>query len=160
MYCAKHPNIETNLTCGKCGKPICPKCMVQTPVGIRCHECARLKTLPTYQVTFLYYLRAIGAGIGIAVVLGFIWWAVNSVLPFLLLRLIIAAGVGYSIGEIIGLSVNRKRGIGLAVISGASATLCYAIANLVFSLPIGVMAIVINILMLAIAIFMAVIRIR
>ena len=160
MYCAKHPNVETNLTCGKCGKPICPKCMVQTPVGIRCYECARLKTLPTYQVTFLYYLRAIGAGIGIAIVLGFIWWAVNSVLPFLLLRLIIAAGVGYSIGEIIGLSVNRKRGIGLAVISGASATLCYAIANLVFSLPNGVMAIVLNILMLAIAIFVAVIRIR
>jgi hypothetical protein len=160
MYCAKHSNIETNLTCGKCGKPICPKCLVQTPVGIRCQECARLKTLPTFQVGLSYYLRAIGAGIGIAIVVGFIWWAINLILPFLLLRLIVAAGAGYSIGEVIGLSVNRKRGIGLAIISGISATLCYAIANLVFSLPAGIISIVINIFMLAIAIFMAVIRIR
>jgi len=59
MKCATHPQVETNLRCGKCGKLICPKCMIQTPVGARCLDCARLYKLPTYQVSTKYYLRAI-----------------------------------------------------------------------------------------------------
>ena len=160
MRCAKHTNIETNLTCGKCGKPICPKCLVQTPVGIRCADCAKLKTLPTYQVTSSYYLRAIGAGIGIAIITGFIWWAINLVLPLFFLRFFIAAGAGYAIGEVISLSVNRKRGIGLAIIGGICATLCYAIANVITLPSFSLIAIITNLIMLIIAIFMAVIRIK
>lgn len=162
MQCDKHRNVETNLSCGKCGKPICPRCLIQTPVGMRCSECANLKTLPTYQVSTLYYLRAVAAGIGIAVACGFAWWALNLILPFFFLRIFIAAGAGYVIGEIIGLSVNRKRGTGLAIISGASACLSFVIAN-VFLVPFilgGLMSILINTLALAAAIFMAVIRIR
>jgi hypothetical protein len=159
MYCEKHPKVETNLTCGKCGKPICPKCLVQTPVGIRCRECARLKSLPTYQVSTPYYLRAIGAGIGIALVTGVMWWAIDLVLPFFFLRIFIAIGAGYVIGEVIGLSVNRKRGIGLAIISGSCAVLSYAIANLILSLPGGITSIIISVVMLVAAVVMAVIRI-
>jgi len=39
LYCANHPKVETRLRCNKCGKPICPKCAVRTPVGYRCREC-------------------------------------------------------------------------------------------------------------------------
>jgi len=162
MQCYKHPDVETNLSCGKCGKPICTRCMIQTPVGIRCSECANLKTLPTYQVSTLYYLRAVGAGIGIAVVCGFAWWALNSILPFFFLRIFIAAGAGYVIGEIIGLSVNRKRGTGLAIISGACACLSFVIANVLlmqFFLG-GLLSILLNIIVLAAAIFMAIVRMR
>ena len=31
--CSYHPEVETGLACGKCGTYICPRCMVQTPVG-------------------------------------------------------------------------------------------------------------------------------
>jgi hypothetical protein len=41
LYCANHPTVETLLRCNKCGKPICMKCAVQTPVGYRCRECVR-----------------------------------------------------------------------------------------------------------------------
>ncbi len=157
MQCAKHRNVETNLACGKCGKPICPKCLVQTPVGVRCSECAQLKSLPTYQVSTGYYLRAVGAGIGIAIVCGFVWWAINLILPFLFLRLLIAAGVGYAIGEVVSLSVNRKRGTGLAIVSGSCAALAFAIPNVFFpSVELNLW----GLLVLAVAIFMAVIRIR
>jgi hypothetical protein len=30
----------TQLTCTKCGTPICPACMVRTDVGLRCPDCA------------------------------------------------------------------------------------------------------------------------
>ncbi|MEA3349735.1 MAG: B-box zinc finger protein [Chloroflexota bacterium] len=40
-YCANHPNKETNLRCNKCGKLICSKCAILTPIGYRCRECIR-----------------------------------------------------------------------------------------------------------------------
>jgi len=39
--CSYHPNVETELSCTECGKPICPKEMVLTPVGYKCPEHAR-----------------------------------------------------------------------------------------------------------------------
>lgn len=39
--CSYHPDVETELTCTECGKPICPREMVQTPVGYKCPEHAR-----------------------------------------------------------------------------------------------------------------------
>lgn len=162
MRCAKHPKVETNVTCSKCGKPICPKCMVQTPVGMRCKECAGNKKLPTFHVSPAYYLRAIGAGIGIAVACGFAWWALSIVLPFFLLRFLVAAGAGYAIGEVISLSVNRKRGTGLSIVGGLSAALSFAIANMmIFGLAWGgLYSIILSLLMLALAVFMAVLRLR
>ena len=163
MQCATHPKVETNLACGKCGKPICPKCLVQTPVGMRCQECARLRSLPTYQVSASYYLRALGVGIGIAAACGVVWWAIYLILPFFFFfRFFIAAGAGYAIGEVISRSVNRKRGTGLAIIGGISAALSFAIANVVL-IPFHwdvLSSILFGLLVLAVTIFMAVIRLR
>ena len=36
--CAEHPDVETGLRCGRCETPICPKCMIMTPVGARCES--------------------------------------------------------------------------------------------------------------------------
>lgn len=41
--CSYHPKIETEMRCAECGKPICPKEMVLTPVGYKCPEDARPK---------------------------------------------------------------------------------------------------------------------
>ena len=64
MKCATHPEVETNLTCGKCGTPICPRCLVQTPVGARCRKCAGLRRLPTYEIAPQQYLKAVGVALG------------------------------------------------------------------------------------------------
>lgn len=160
MQCARHPKVETNVTCGKCGTPICPKCMVETPVGMRCPDCASSKKLPTFQLSPQYYLRSVGAGLGIGIICGFAWWAIGLILPFFFLRLVIALGVGYAVGEVISLAVNRKRGNTLAVIGGLSATISFII-SITLSIPyFGIMNILISLLMLAAAIYMAVIRLR
>lgn len=39
--CSFHPNVETELRCTECGRYICPKEMVDTPVGYKCPVCAR-----------------------------------------------------------------------------------------------------------------------
>lgn len=36
--CSCGSGYETRLRCQKCGKPICPKCAMRHPVGLRCRE--------------------------------------------------------------------------------------------------------------------------
>jgi membrane associated rhomboid family serine protease len=37
--CYRHPNAETFVKCTRCGRPICPDCMVPASVGHQCPEC-------------------------------------------------------------------------------------------------------------------------
>jgi hypothetical protein len=148
---------ETNLTCNKCGDPICPKCMVQTPVGARCPSCAKLSRIPTYRVSGIYYLRAIGAALGLAVVCGLLWGLVRLFVPFFLLSLVIGGAAGYGIGEGIGLSVNRKRGTGLAVIGALAVIAAYLVSYFTFG---GRYFALIDIAAVVIGIFVSVTRLR
>ena len=157
MRCAYHPKVETNLRCGKCGKPICPKCMVQTPVGARCPDCAKLYKLPTYRVSAKYYLRAAGTALGMAIVCGIAWGVVISHVHFIFLSLLLGAGAGYAIGEVVSLSVNRKRGTGLAVVGGIAVAISYLVSIIS---PWGLSFGLLDLLALALGIFVAVTRLR
>jgi len=42
-YCWKHKKEITRVACGRCEKPICPKCLVVGPAGVRCKDCASTK---------------------------------------------------------------------------------------------------------------------
>jgi len=163
MRCAYHPDVETNLRCGKCGRPICPKCLVQTPVGARCPKCARLYKLPTFSVSTKYYLRGVGTGVGIAIVCGIVWEIIIGVVP-LYLNLLLAPGIGYAVGELISLSANRKRSRGLAAVAGSCVVISYLITVLFpWGTHLGlssIMYLVIDLLALALGIFVAVTRLR
>ncbi len=37
--CYRHPTVETGVHCTRCGRPICPECMIPAPVGHQCPEC-------------------------------------------------------------------------------------------------------------------------
>ena len=118
-YCRRHTDIETSVSCARCGDPICPSCMVHAPVGVRCLDCARSRPIPTFDVSTPFLLRAIGAGIavsllGAAVITGVIWFIP---LPYFIPAILIAA-LGYGIGESISLATNRKRGTRLKLVSG------------------------------------------
>ena len=39
--CYRHPERETKLGCGRCGKPICSSCARSTTVGYRCPDCVQ-----------------------------------------------------------------------------------------------------------------------
>jgi membrane associated rhomboid family serine protease len=38
-YCYRHAGVPTAVHCTRCGKPICPDCMVPAPVGHHCPDC-------------------------------------------------------------------------------------------------------------------------
>jgi hypothetical protein len=165
MKCAYHPKVETNLRCGKCGKPICPKCMVQTPVGARCRDCAGLDKLPTFRVSSRHYLIAAGTALGMAIACGAAWGLIEWLMPVFSLSLLLAPAAGYAIGEVTSRAVNRKRGTWLAVVGGIAAAVSYAV-TLFFpgALHIGIFGIFFgifyHIIAVGLGIFIAVTRLR
>ncbi len=128
--CARHPEVETSLRCNQCDTPICPRCLVHTPVGAKCPTCARVRRLPTYSITPLHYVRAVGAGLVVASVGGVAWALLLSQVRFPYLNFIIALGLGYLAGEAVSLATNRKRGLPLQVIAGVALGLAYLVSSL------------------------------
>ncbi|MFB3738977.1 MAG: rhomboid family intramembrane serine protease [Candidatus Velamenicoccus archaeovorus] len=39
--CYRHPTERTGVHCTRCGRPICPECMIPAPVGYQCPECVQ-----------------------------------------------------------------------------------------------------------------------
>ncbi|HEX6230190.1 MAG TPA: rhomboid family intramembrane serine protease [Actinomycetota bacterium] len=37
--CYRHPGVQTRVHCSRCGRPICPDCMIPAPVGHQCPTC-------------------------------------------------------------------------------------------------------------------------
>ena len=144
QYCARHPKNETSIRCGRCDDPICPDCLVHSPVGMRCPDCGRANPVPTYDVTMPYLLRGIGAGAAVALALGIAFYyaapilfrlvfldiaIINIILPFLYVA--VMAVIGLAIGESVSIATNRKRGLKLKIVSAA----CVFVAS--FTITLG-----------------------
>ena len=156
-HCHWHPEVETGLSCSRCEKHICTQCMVQAPVGIRCRDCGKAMRMPTYDVRPTYYARAVSVGVGAGVGGGILWALFNLVLggiPFL--PSLAAIGVGYAVGELISLSVNRKRGAGLAWIAGCSVAGAFLISWLILPFAFGIF----GLLLIGLGVYSAVQRVR
>lgn len=92
-----------------------------------------------------------------ALACGLLWGIVGHSVHFLYLNLLLAPAVGYLIGEVVSLAVNRKRGWGLAAICGIMTPIAYLVGLLS---PWGFNFHLFDLLALALGIFVAVIRIR
>jgi len=154
-HCYWHPEVETGLSCSRCEKHICTQCMVQAPVGIRCRDCGKALRTPTYDVRPTYYARAVAVGLAAGVGGAVLWVLFNLLfrgIPFL--PSLAAIGLGYAVGELISLSVNRKRGTGLAWIAGGSAAGAFVISWLIVPFTIF------GLLFIALGVYVAVQRVR
>jgi len=132
MQCARHPNVETELACGRCGTPICPRCLVQTPVGARCPDCAQVRRLPTFEIPAKYLARGIAAAGAAGAAAGLVW---HLLLPrrlsgYAFVTLFLALGMGYAIGEAVSWATNRKRGPTLQAVAAVGVVVAYVVRNL------------------------------
>jgi hypothetical protein len=145
VMCARHPSVETALTCGRCGTPICPSCMVHSAAGIRCPDCARAPRLPMYTLGLSHVLRAVAAGVVLAVPLGVLG---AVILPptsrgsffMLFFALLMGMGAGTVVAEALTRVSGGKRGpvmIGIAaatILAAAGVRLAFAGAPWDFAL--------------------------
>lgn len=121
--CDRHPSVETRLRCATCETPICPRCAVDAPIGMRCPTCAKpdrsggLRRRPD-QVARAAGVAVVGALIGGALIGG-----VRLVLP--IGGLIVAYFVGLQLGRQVrtaasGNTVDVVRGVAIAGAVGAA----------------------------------------
>jgi hypothetical protein len=105
LRCARHPATETVLRCGRCDTPICPRCLVTTPVGARCPSCARVKRftllLKPRELALAVAYGTGAAAIGTAIVLAVVMRMLGPLIGF--------AIVGFAVGEAVSIGANRKR---------------------------------------------------
>lgn len=64
LFCYRHPDRETWVRCGRCDRPICPRCAMQGPVGFRCRDCGKPAFDPL--TSFTPTQLAIGIGVSLA----------------------------------------------------------------------------------------------
>ena len=130
MQCARHPNVETELSCGRCETPICPRCAVFTVVGARCPACAPARKLPQFEIGPLYLLRGGAAALAAGACLGAVW---GVLLPGRMgfFGLLLGALLGYLIAEAVGAATNRKSGTPLQVVAAGGVIAAYLVHNLI-----------------------------
>src|SRR5215218_627746 len=136
--CAADPRVETYLRCGRCDTPICPRCMIQTPVGSRCRQCAQLRKLPMFVLRPQDYLKAVGAALGGGIGGAIVLTLILAMVPFAgFLRLFLMAGYGYVVGEAVSKATGNKSGNVLGVIAALGVPLGMILAQAGFYMVNG-----------------------
>lgn len=104
VYCFYHPTTPTSLRCNKCGKPICAKDAVLTPVGYRCKDCVRQQQDVFFNAEPMDY--AIAAIVSLPV--GYIAQRFVPQIGFFVILL--GPMIGGLIGEVIWRASRKRRG--------------------------------------------------
>lgn len=109
--CSYHPDVMTGLRCTRCAKPICPLCAVRTPVGLRCPECAGVRSMGTIRTSSDALVKAALGGLAVAVVIAVLWRFFPAWQFYLSLAL------GFGVVETVAWATNNKRGRDLQILS-------------------------------------------
>ena len=137
-YCYYHPNTPTELRCNKCGKYICPKDAVRTPVGYRCKSCVKEQQDIFFTATPVDYVVAAVVASVLSLIAAFIVPAIGFLAIFggPIAGTIIAEGVFRTTGK------RRGRYIWIVVIACMIATALLRLVlmpEVVYALSFGVL---------------------
>ncbi len=121
MKCLRHPKEDTQLSCNKCGVPICPRCAVSTPVGYKCPVCAR-PDRTTHDLPIALVIRCLALTVSVASLAGFV---VNS-MGFFFIGIL---AYGWVVGEVAFASSSRRAGPFVEGIAIASVILGLLLSN-------------------------------
>jgi len=136
VTCANHPKVETGVRCSECGKPICTDCMVQSAVGIKCRECARMPRSARVTLRPQKAARAVGAAFGVGSGLGILLAFVGGA-GFGFFTLIVAYFVGILTGRATLRGAGYYRAESTAWIAAGGAGWAYVCAGIVIAAEVG-----------------------
>jgi hypothetical protein len=118
LYCTYHPKTQTLIRCSKCLDPICLKCAIRTPVGLRCPKCAKVGHSPLYALEPQHYVLAGAVALVAATVAGAIMVQLG-----VLFALFLGVPVGGIIAEAVTRSIHGRRGRAVQAITAVSIAL-------------------------------------
>src|ERR671933_1941383 len=125
MYCYRHPDRETRVSCATCGRPICTECMVATEVGIKCPDDARLPRGARAGVMKRDQIaKSFLAGVAVALLGALVVYFVVPQIGFG--RLILSALAGYGAGTLVHRAGGRNGGPLAMAISGVAVAAAFA----------------------------------
>ena len=125
MYCYRHPDRETRVSCATCGRPICTECMVATEVGIKCPDDAKLPRGARAGVMKRDQIaKSFLAGVAVALIGAIVVYYVLPQIGFG--RLILSAAGGYGAGIFVHRAGGRNGGPLAMAISGVAVALAFA----------------------------------
>ena len=128
--CANHSGRMTLVSCGSCGKPLCPDCMVYSPVGIKCRDCAKTPRSARITLKTGLLLRAIAAGLAVGTAIGFAYYYILGAVGFFFFVFFVAAGIGYLVGETICRASGGYHGLQTAIVAVISTIWAFVIPPL------------------------------
>lgn len=137
VQCARDPEVETALRCSRCETPICPKCLVQSPVGARCRDCARILRSPVYTLNSMQLLRGILASLLGGVVMGLIWAFILRPFSFGLLSIFLGVGLAWVFTKLMNFATGLKRGPTVVVLASVGILIAWAIQLLFLPLQLA-----------------------
>lgn len=117
LHCAWHPGRETGLRCTRCGRPMCPECARQHPVGWRCKECAKELRSPIYKVSPAQYIGAMVSGTLVSTLLASGMYLIGGLW---FIALFISAAAGGVVAEAVSIGGGRKRGRGIQIVAAVA----------------------------------------
>lgn len=147
--------VETNISCARCGEPICPQCMVYTPVGNKCKDCASIGGPEMFKVGSGDIVRgALLGGVGalvLGVVVGLAVWVLWNIpllegLPATVwyIVIIVVNGAGaFAAGNGLRLVVGLKYANSLRVLAAVLALVCF-VAEVGTAVALGIGLAVLN----------------
>jgi hypothetical protein len=104
-FCSVHTTVETTLRCNKCGRYMCVKCAVRTPVGYRCKQCVHEQQDVYFSASQIDYIIAGAVSLALTIPAAFI----ASKLGFFLI-ILLGLPVGGFIGEAVHRATGKRRG--------------------------------------------------
>jgi len=127
LTCFKHPDRETLVSCGRCGRGLCPDCVRHGVTGVRCQDCIRLSPreqgLATPKQLWRAVASAAAVGLSGGVALGLLGF-LNIIGSFLL---------GLAVGAAAFLASGRHRDPTVQGAAGAIALLGVLVGAVVVS---------------------------
>jgi hypothetical protein len=113
LHCYRHPDRETWVKCGRCDRPICPRCAIQGPVGLRCKQCGKPAFDPLTSFTATQFVLGVVVAILSGAAAGFFAARIGF------FSIIVAYFAGGLIAEIVMRVTGYKHGpVMLAIVLG------------------------------------------
>ena len=123
LACYRHPDRYTALRCYSCGRPICSRCAVKTPVGYRCPDCIREAEAVFFTARPLDYLLAALVSLPLSVLAGYLVTLFGRGFFFIIIIFFIGGAIGGLIAGVASRVAGRRRGRYLPHVVAASVIL-------------------------------------